>query len=164
MANSSTLADNVFQIACVVPDLHAAIRFFKEKLGVPTFLVREDIQLQEQTYLGKPGDYRQSLAFGFAGQMQIELIQPLAGTSSYSEFLKSNPKGGVQHLGIMVENYDAAVADMKARGFTLVQSGRNGDTRFAYFDTDDLTGTLMEVVYLAPPERAGFEKMKRKEA
>ncbi len=164
MANSAALAHNVFQIAYVVPDLHAAIRFFKEKLGVPTFLVKEDIRIQDQTYLGKPGDFRQSIAFGFAGPMQIELIQPLAGTSSYSEFLKDHPKGGVQHLGIMVENYDAAVADMNARGFTLVQTGRNGETRFAYFDTDDLTGTLMEVVYLAPPERAGFEKMKRKEA
>jgi hypothetical protein len=61
------------------------------------------------------------------------------------------------------EDYDAAVADMKARGFTLVQSGRNGDTRFGYFDTDGLIGTLTELVYLAPAERAGFERMKRKE-
>lgn len=164
MANSSTLADNVFQIAYVVPDLHAAIRFFKDKLGVPSFLVLEDIKIQDQTYLGKPGSFRQSIAFGFCGQIQIELIQPLAGTNSYSEFLKDHPKGGVQHLGIMVDNYDAAVADMKARGFTLVQTGRNGETKFAYFDIDDLAGTLMEVVYLAPAERAGFEKMRRKEA
>ena len=164
MANSSTLADNVFQIAYVVPDLHAAIRFFKDKLGVPNFLVLEDIKIQDQTYLGKPGNYRQSIAFGFCGQIQIELIQPLAGTNSYSEFLKDHPKGGVQHLGIMVDNYDAAVADIKARGFTLVQTGRNGETKFAYFDIDDLAGTLMEVVYLAPAERAGFEKMRRKEA
>jgi 4-hydroxyphenylpyruvate dioxygenase-like putative hemolysin len=163
MTDPATPADNVFQIAYVVPDLHAAINFFKQNLGVPTFLVKEDIQVQDQTYLGKPGDYRQSIAFGFCGQIQIELIQPLSGTSSYSEFLKKNPNGGVQHLGILVENYDAAVANMKARGFTLVQTGRNGETRFAYFDFDDMTGTLMEVVYLAPPERAGFEKMKRKE-
>jgi len=164
MANSTTPADNIFQIAYVVPDLHAAMDFFKTKLGVPTFLVKEDIRVQDQTYLGRPGDYRQSIAFGFAGQMQIELIQPLAGTSSYSKFLKDNPKGGIQHLGILVENYDEAVADMKARGFSLVQTGRNGETRFAYFDTDDSSGALMEVVYLAPKERAGFEKMKRKEA
>jgi len=163
MANSPTLADNVFQIAYVVPDLHTAIRFFKNKLGVPSFLVLEDVKIQDQTYLGKPGDYRQSIAFGFCGQIQIELIQPLAGTSSYSEFLKDHSKGGVQHLGIMVDSYDAAVADMKARGFTLVQTGRNGETKFAYFDIDDLAGTLMEVVYLAPAERAGFEKMRRKE-
>ena len=163
MANSLPLADNFFQVAYVVPDLKAAIGFFKEKLGVPAFLVKEDVQIQDQTYLGKPGDYRQSIAFGFAGRVQIELIQPLSGTSSYSEYLKQNPKGGVQHFGIMVEDYDAAVADMKERGFTLVQSGRNGETKFAYFDTDGLIGTLTELVNLAPAERAGFERMKRKE-
>jgi hypothetical protein len=70
----------------------------------------------------------------------------------------------VQHLGILVDDYAAAVADMEARGFKLVQSGRNGETRFGYFDIDDPIGTLMEVVYLAPAERAGFERMKRKEA
>ena len=99
-------------MAYVVPDLKAAIGFFKEKLGVASFLVKEDVKIQDQIYLGKP---------------------------------------------------DAAAADMKARGFDLVQSGRNGDTRFAYFDTDGLIGTLTELVYLAPAERAGFERMKRKE-
>jgi hypothetical protein len=63
----------------------------------------------------------------------------------------------------LVEDYDAAVADMKGPGFALVQSGRNGETKFAYFDTDGLIGTLTELVYLAPAERAGFERMKRKE-
>ena len=49
-------------------------------------------------------------------------------------------------------------------GSPTAQSGRNGETRFSYFDIDDPIGTLMEVVYLAPAERAGFERMKRKEA
>jgi catechol 2,3-dioxygenase-like lactoylglutathione lyase family enzyme len=158
------LADDVFQIAYVVPDIHDAIRFFKEKLGVPTFMLKEDIRVQEQTYRGEPGEYRQSIAFGFLGQMQIELIQPLSGTSTYSEFLETNPKGGVQHLGILVDDYNAGVTAMEGQGFTLVQSGRNGETRFGYFDVNHPIGTLMEVVYLAPQERAGYERMKRSEA
>ena len=163
MQISPTLADNIFQIAYVVPEIHAAVRFFKEKLGVPGFLVKEDIEGQEQTYLGKPGNFRHSIAFGYAGEMQIELIQALSGESTYTDFLKQNPKGGVHHLGILVEDYAAAVADMKARGFELVQSGRNGETRFAYFDVDHPIGTLLEVVYLAAPIRAAFERLKRKE-
>ena len=75
MQLAQTLAGNVFQIGYVVPDIHASVRFFKEKLGVPNFLVKEDIQGQEQTYRGKPGDFRHSIAFGYAGDVQIELIQ-----------------------------------------------------------------------------------------
>ena len=148
-------ADQVFQIAYVVPDLHAAIRFFKEKLGVVDFLVWENFMLQDQIYNGAPGDHKQSIAFGFAGQMQIELIQPVSGTSSYSEYLARNPKGGV-----LVDDFDAAIAGMTARGYAVVQSGRNGETRLAYFDTD--RDVLTEIVYLAPEERAKFEAMKGK--
>jgi methylmalonyl-CoA/ethylmalonyl-CoA epimerase len=158
------LAENIGQIAYVVPDIQGAVRFFKEKLGVPNFLVKENIEGQEQTYRGKPGDFRHSIAFGYAGDMQIELIQSLSGESTYSEFLAQNPKGGVHHLGIFVEDYAAAVADMKARGFELVQSGRNGETRFAYFDVDHPIGTLLEVVYLAAPIRAAFDRLKRNES
>jgi catechol 2,3-dioxygenase-like lactoylglutathione lyase family enzyme len=158
------LAQDIFQVAYVVPDLHAATRFFKEKLGVPSFLVKEDIQGQDQTYRGKTGDFRHSIAFGYAGDMQIELIQSLSGASTYSEFLEKNPKGGVHHLGILVEDYNAGVADMTARGFDLVQSGRNGETRFAYFDVDHPIGTLMEIVCLAPQIKTAFERLKRGEA
>lgn len=158
------LANDIFQIAYVVPDLHAATRFFKEKLGVPNFLVKEDIQGQEQTYRGKPGNFRHSIAFGYAGDMQIELIQSLSGASTYAEFLEQNPQGGVHHLGILVDDYNAGLTDMKSRGFEMVQSGRNGETRFAYFDVHRPVGTLMEIVCLAPQIKAAFERLKRGEA
>jgi catechol 2,3-dioxygenase-like lactoylglutathione lyase family enzyme len=158
---SVTLADKLFQVAYIVPDIHAAVGFFKEKFGVPNFLLKEDIGGEEQTYRGKPADFRHSIAFGYAGETQIELIQALSGESTYSEFLKQHPNGGVHHLGLLVEDYAAAVADMKARGFELVQSGRNGETRFAYFDVDHPIGTLLEVVYLAAPIRAAFARLKR---
>jgi methylmalonyl-CoA/ethylmalonyl-CoA epimerase len=164
MQLAQTLAGNVFQIGYVVPDIHAGVRFFKEKLGIPNFLVKEDIQGQEQTYRGKPGDFRHSIAFGYAGDVQIELIQSLSGASTYSEFLDQNPKGGVHHLGILSNDYNTGVADMTGRGFKLVQSGRNGETRFAYFDVDHPIGTLMEIVCLAPAIKAAFERLRRGEA
>ena len=163
MQISRTLAEDIFQIAYVVPDLHGAVSFFKEKLGVPRFLVKEDIQGQDQTYMGKPGDFRHSIAFGYAGEMQIELIQSLSGASTYADFIAQNPRGGVHHLGILIDDYSAGVAQMTARGFKLVQSGRNGETRFAYFDVDHQIGTLLEVVCLAPQIKAAFERLRRGE-
>ena len=164
MLSPRSLAADIFQIAYIVPEIHTAVRFFKEKLGVPTFMVKEDIEGQEQTYLGNPGNFRHSIAFGYAGDMQIELIQSLSGASTYADFLSQHPQGGVHHLGILVEDYDTAFADMTARGFKMVQSGRNGETRFAYFDVDHSVGTLFEIVFLAPKIRAAFERLKRGEA
>ena len=39
---ASTLAQNVFQIGFVVPDIHKGMAFFKDKLGVPEFLFLEN--------------------------------------------------------------------------------------------------------------------------
>ena len=159
-----SLSDRTFQIGYVVPDLKAALAFFKDKLGVAKFLVLEDVKLQDQTYMGQPVELRQSIAFGWAGPIQIELIQPLSGTSTYSEYLKKMPGGGIQHVALLVDDYDKGCAEMKQQGFNLVQSGRNGETRFGYFDTERMIGTLTEIVFIAPAERERFEKMRRGEA
>jgi Glyoxalase/Bleomycin resistance protein/Dioxygenase superfamily len=159
---AGSFADNVFQIGFVVPDIHKGMAFFKDKLGVPKFLFIEKPELQDETYLGKPAPLRLHLAFGWCGDTQVELIQPLSGVSTYSKFLDTNPKGGMQHYGVEVADYAQAVKDMEARGFTLVQSGRHNETRFGYFDTTAEIGTLTEVVYLQPEEKAFMEGLKRK--
>lgn len=158
----NTLAEGVFQIGFVVPDIHKGMEFFKGKLGVPEFLFIEQPELQDETYLGKAAPLKLSLAFGWCGDTQVELIQPRAGTSTYSKFLDHNPQGGMHHYGIEVPDYAKAVKDMEARGFTLVQSGRHNETRFGYFDTGAVIGALTEVVYLQPEERAFMHGLKAK--
>jgi methylmalonyl-CoA/ethylmalonyl-CoA epimerase len=159
---ASTLAQGAYQVGIVVPDIHKGMTFFKDKLGVPEFLFIEKPELQDETYLGKPAPLRFHLAFGWAGDMQIELIQPIGGISTYSKFLDHNPQGGMHHYGIEVANYGAGVKEMEAGGFSLVQSGRHNETRFAYFDTTRVIGTLTEVVYLQPEEKAFMLGLKRK--
>jgi methylmalonyl-CoA/ethylmalonyl-CoA epimerase len=159
---TSTLAQDVFQIGFIVPDIHKAMAFFKEKLGVPEFLFIEKSDLQDETYLGKPAPLTQSLAFGWCGNTQIELIRPLTGVSTYSKFLDHNPKGGMHHYAIEVANYAQGVKDMEGRGFALVQAGRHNETKFAYFDTTASIGALTEIVYLQPEERAFMHGLKHK--
>lgn len=155
------LADNVFQVGIIVPDIHKAMAFFKDKLGVPEFLFIEKTQLQDETYLGKPAPLSQSLAFGWCGDTQIELIRPLTGVSTYSKFLDQNPQGGIHHYAIEVADFDQGVKDMEARGLTLIQSGRHNETRFGYFDTTAVIGTLTEIVYLQPEEKQYVLSLKR---
>ena len=159
---ASTLAQNVFQIGFVVPDIHKSMAFFKDKLGVPEFLFIEKSELQDETYLGKPAPLRLHLAFGWCGDTQVELIQPIAGTSTYSKFLDHNPQGGMHHYGIEVPDYGKGVREMEASGFALVQGGRHNETRFAYFDTTGTIGALTEIVYLQPEEKAFMHSLKHK--
>jgi methylmalonyl-CoA/ethylmalonyl-CoA epimerase len=156
------LAQGVFQMGIVVPDIHKAMAFFKGKLGVPEFLFIEKPELQDETYLGKPAPLGLHLAFGWCGDTQVELIQPITGVSTYSEFLKHNPKGGMHHYGIEVPNYANGVKEMESQGYTLVQAGRHDETKFAYFDTTGVIGTLTEIVYLQPEERAFMHSLKHK--
>jgi len=159
---TATLAQNVFQIGFVVPDIHKAMAFFKDTLGVPEFLYIEKPELQDETYLGKPAPLRLHLAFGWCGDTQVELIQPLSGTSTYWKFFEHNPQGGMHHYGIEVADYAEGVKDMEARGFNLIQGGRHNETRFAYFDTTGVVGALTEVVYLQPEEKAFMQTLKYK--
>jgi methylmalonyl-CoA/ethylmalonyl-CoA epimerase len=159
---ASTLAQNVFQIGFVVPDIHKSMAFFKDKLGVPEFLFIEKPELQDETYLGKPAPLRLHLAFGWCGETQVELIQPIEGVSTYSKFLDHNPQGGMHHYGIEVPDYGSGVRDMEASGFALVQGGRHNETRFAYFDTTGTIGALTEIVYLQPEEKAFMQGLKHK--
>jgi methylmalonyl-CoA/ethylmalonyl-CoA epimerase len=159
---ASTLAQGAYQIGIVVPDIHKGMAFFKDKLGVHEFLFVEKPELQDETYLGRAAPLRLHLAFGWAGDMQVELIQPIAGVSTYSKFLDHNPKGGLHHYGIEIPKYAEGVKEMEAAGFTLVQSGRHHETRFAYFDTTGVIGTLTEVVYLQPEEKAFMLGLKKK--
>ena len=158
----NALAEGVFQIGFVVPDIRRGMTFFKDKLGVPEFLFIEKPELQDETYLGKSAPLRLQLAFGWCGDTQVELIQPISGVSTYSNFLDHNPRGGMHHYAIEVPDYSKAVKEMEARGFTLVQSGRHNETRFGYFDTTAAIGALTEVVYLQPDERAFMHGLKAK--
>jgi catechol 2,3-dioxygenase-like lactoylglutathione lyase family enzyme len=159
---ASTLAQNVFQIGFVVPDIHKGMAFFKDKLGVPEFLFIDKPELQDETYLGKPAPLPIQLAFGWCGDTQVELIQPITGVSTYSKFLDHNPQGGMHHYGIEVPDYGKGVREMEASGFALVQGGRHNETRFAYFDTSGTIGALTEIVYLQPEERAFMHGLKHK--
>jgi len=155
--------DRLFQIGYVVPDLGAAMRQFHTDLGVPKFLVVENTCLTDQRYMGELAEFRQSIAFCFSGAMQIELIQPLSGPSTYTEFLKAHAEGGVQHVGYRVDNLAQATAAMIAKGYRVVQSGQAGNTRLAYFHKTPMFGTAIELLDIEPAELAKFERLRRGE-
>ena len=107
------------------------------------------------TYRGRRQDYRMRLALAHAGQTMVELIQPLAGPNLYDEHLKRKGEG-LHHIGVFVPSFDEAVAEVKQRGYAVLQSGRGygrlGDGGFAYLDTERELGLILELIEI-PKER-----------
>ena len=103
------------QIAFVVDDVVSAERFFTSTIGVPRFCRFEDIQVQDSVYRGEPGDFRYHLSLGYAGDMQIELIQHLSGMSIYKEFHDRHGQG-MHHMAYIVGDHDQVIRDFAASG------------------------------------------------
>jgi methylmalonyl-CoA/ethylmalonyl-CoA epimerase len=157
---SRPLPGTLFQIGYVVPNLDAALAHLNNKLGAPRFMVLREIVVENGWFRGSSAPINHSMAFGYVGDMQFEIIENVAGKSTYSEFLDRVPEGGVHHLGYAVEDYDAATADLLSRGYRAVQRGTFGDTKFGYFETGDEPGTLTEIVYVDANVRGMFANIK----
>jgi methylmalonyl-CoA/ethylmalonyl-CoA epimerase len=154
-----SLAEGFFQVAYVTTDLDKFLGTLSDNLGVDRFFVIPDAQVSDQTYRGGPCDARQDLAFGYAGNLQFEIIKPLSGKSCYSDFLDAHPEGGLHHTGILVNDYDVAVAEVSQK-CTVIQTGRVGDTRFAYFDMVGTFGAYVELLQLGEDFVELFERIR----
>ena len=155
-----TLPGEFFHIGYVVPKLDAALAHVNATLGAPRFMVFREMIVENGWFRGSTAPINHSMAFGYIGEVLFEFIEHVAGKSSYSEFIDRVPAGGVHHLGYSVADYDAATADLQARGYRLVQRGTFGATRFGYFESSDDPGTLTEIVYLDPNAQGMFASIK----
>ena len=95
--SSRPLPGTFFQIGYVVPNLDAGLAHLNAKLGAPRFMVLREIVVENGWFRGGPATINHSMAFGYVGDVQFEVIEPVAGKSTYSEFLDRVPAGGVHH-------------------------------------------------------------------
>ena len=146
------------QVAWVVPDIHAAVRFFVDTLGLPGLAKLEIVSAQEAagTYRGQPGDFVFHLYMAYSGGALLELIQPVSGTSIFQEFLADHPAGGVQHVAYLVpeEEFAGAVAELTARGYPVVQALTLPVATVAFFDTTAVIGVATEIIGVTEAGRA----------
>lgn len=75
-------------------------------------------------HLGGGGDNRSAgyriLQLTYANGGKVELMEPLAGSTFFDSFFElTRGRGGVHHLNFHVNDLDAAVARLTARGYRL---------------------------------------------
>ncbi|HXI04692.1 MAG TPA: VOC family protein [Candidatus Saccharimonadales bacterium] len=155
--NKPLLAPAFCQVAWVVRDLEAAEKFFVETMGIKRFMKMDNLAAKnvEGTYMGKPADWVCHLHLAYAGDIQVELIQPVSGASMYQESLDRHGDA-VQHVAYWLDDadYDAAAAYLTSCGYPEIQSLRIPVARVGYFDTRGVIGVVTEII---GANEAGYE-------
>jgi len=143
----------IVQVALVTRNIEASAQHWSALLGVevPKIMTSRPGNEVHVIYQGKPSNARAKLAFLSAGQVQVELIQPLGGGSAWQQFLDEHGEG-VHHIAFNVQNLAQAESEMKALGYDAIHSGRwdsdNGD--YVYFDSTKALGLVVELLHGDP--------------
>ena len=85
-------------------------------------------------------------AFLAIGESHFELLEPTDPTSVIAKFLEK--RGGLHHVCVLVEDIDATLADMKARGVRLIDEEPRvgaGGCRVAFVHPKSAGGVLIEL-------------------
>jgi hypothetical protein len=148
--------DGIIQMAYVVPDIHAAMSTWVEKLNVGPWFLLEHFTGVEPQYRGRASTADSALAMSFAGHMNIELIQPNNDAPSvYREWIERRGHG-FHHWGRATADFDGDLERYEGAGhdlafFAKVPSGG----RVAYMDTTRELPGYVELIELG----AGFEAL-----
>jgi hypothetical protein len=153
----------ICQIAWVTDDIEATEQLLSKQFGVGTWIRLPNIEFGPQTCRlhGEPADFTAHISMSYSGDMQLELIQPVRGTSIYTEFLdRCGP--GLHHVCFEPSDLDAAVASAQEQGLAVVQDGEmsGGMMRFAYLDGASAGVPYIELGEFSPEIRAMFEQIK----
>jgi hypothetical protein len=139
------------QLGYVTRDMEAAVDHWVTTAGAGPFYYA-DYEPERQMYRGQPTQIRFRVAYGFLGDVHIEVIQQLeGGASAYTEALEqasSVPVGGLfHHMLFLHDGYDASSDAYLAAGATPCYSAFvEGVGRFCYLDARPLTGCFVEFV------------------
>ena len=135
------------QVAFVVHDIEEMSRRYAAVFGlpVPEIVVTAPGLEANQTYHGEPSDARCKLAFIRLGQVEIELIQPLGGPSTWQDALDKHGQG-FHHIAFWVEGMQRTVDFLGSQGLEMVQRGDFEGGQFAYIDAEDRLGLTIELL------------------
>lgn len=144
------------QIAIVVWNLEQVAMNFWDILGIGPWEVYnwEYPTVYDRKYYGKPNWARERIALVRAGNVQLELVQPVEGNSIYRDYLLEHGEG-LHHINFLVEDTDAIAAALTREGFPSIQSGRYGlpehRSAFSYHPIPPLR-TIWEPVHVGGPK------------
>lgn len=147
MAEPAIGTRTVAQVGIVVSDIETRAKAWAELLGVPTPEIRttDPVEQAQTEYVGARTPARARLAFFDAGQVQIELIEPIDGPSTWKDQLDRHGDS-IHHVALRIQDMQDKVVKLGAMGMPLVQRGEYTGGRYAYFDGVAQLGAILELL------------------
>ena len=144
-AARSGLWDRAFQVGVVVKDLDQAKAFY-ERLGVGPFVEGPSAHtLRREIYGVSSPDSTVRGVITQMGNIEFELLQPVAGRTVQGEFLESHGEG-VVHICAYSDDIDRDIEELTSLGYEVISEGWLEDGgHFAYFDTREVGGLVLEL-------------------
>ena len=137
MGNSDTpkfQPKTVDHIGIMVKDCEKVIEHWEQMFGIGPWDIRD---VSNTTSEGKTVTTR--LAFGYLGELEIELIQPPEGRR---EFIDTHGEG-LNHWGFFVDDLEGETANLVAQGATIVAQQPGG---WVYLDCGGPGGVIFELM------------------
>jgi len=125
----------VDHIGIAVKDLEQAKKFYTEVLGM-TAMGEETVEQQKV-----------KVCFIPCGDSEVELLESTAPDGPIAKFIDKNGQG-VQHIALKVDNIEAAIADLKAKGVRMIDEVPRygaGGASIAFVHPKSTGGILLEL-------------------
>jgi catechol 2,3-dioxygenase-like lactoylglutathione lyase family enzyme len=153
----------IIQIAWVVDDIEVTERLLSEQFGAGAWTRIPDIEFPAEatTYRGRPSALVAHVSLAYAGDLQLELIQPVSGESVHTEFLAA--KGpGLHHVCFETDDLGAACARAEEAGHNVAMRGSmmDGEIEFAYLDCSSAGAPYLELARIGPLMREFYDAVK----
>ncbi len=133
------------QVGFVVKSLDETVKHYAHLFGPFTFM---DSPMKGVLYRGVPTDVNLRIAYGSAGNVEMEFIEVISGASPHSEFRDAG-REGIHHFRYRVPDCDATIAALAGEGFAPIWYQDLGFAKFAYLEHASRDGVLIELLEMA---------------
>ncbi len=147
MADPALGNDTIVQVGIIVADIEARARDWSEILGLPmpTIMTTDTVDVARTEYGGAPSPARARLAFFHLGQVDVELIEPIDGPSTWRDQLNQHG-ASLHHIAFRIKGMSEKLAYLEGHGIPLIQRGEYTGGRYAYLDATGKLGTILELL------------------
>ncbi|MDF2522326.1 MAG: mce [Clostridia bacterium] len=129
------MVNKVDHIGIAVSSLEESIKFYQEVLGLE---LHGTEVVEEQ---------KVKVAFLPIGDTEVELLEATTPDSAIAKFIETKGQG-VQHIAFRVDNIEAALDEMRAKGIRLIDEKPRygaGGARIAFLHPKSTNGVLIEL-------------------